>query len=335
MGKHLSEFELGKISAFKQSGLGFKKIANNLKRPLSTIKNALKRMKKHKSYLRQKGSGRPRKTTKREDRRIVRVETNNCFESAFKIGKIVAPSNKISKKTIKRRINEAGIYGYVSAKKPFVNERQRLKRLKCAEEHKNWSEEQWKKVLFSDESSFVLRWKGRQTVWRKKGERFNPKYIQGTIKHDKKIMVWCCFSANGVGHIHRINGILDGKKYKQILIHHMVPSAKKLFGNCEFYFQQDNDPKHTSSEVANYLENKKVNVLTWPPQSPDLNPIENLWKELNFNAKNREPKNEDELFEILSKEWNQLTPEYLNSLVSSMPTRCQLVIDANGMPTKY
>jgi transposase len=199
MVKHLSEFELGKISAFHKCSLGYKKIAKELKRPVATIQKALNRMKKRNTYKRKSGSGRPRKTTKREDRHIVRVAATNCFDSASEIGKTVKTKETISKKTIKRRLNEVGIYGYVAAKKPFVNEAQRLKRLQWAFEHKDWTVDQWNSVLFSDESSFVLRWKGRQMVWRPKGERYNPKYIQGTIKHDKKIMIWGCFSANGVG----------------------------------------------------------------------------------------------------------------------------------------
>jgi transposase len=292
-------------------------------------------MKKRNTYARKRGSGRPRKTTKREDRRIVRVTTTNCFDSASKINTIVKPQNTISEKTIKRRINAVGIHGYVSAKKPFVNEAQRIKRLQWASEHQNWTEDQWKNVLFSDESSFVLKWKGRKIVWRRKGERFNTKYIQGTIKHDKKIMVWGCFSANGVGHLHRIDGTLNADKYKQILIHHMQPSAKSLFADNQFIFQHDNDPKHTSGVVTKYLKSKQINVLDWPAQSPDLNPIEHVWKQLNCNAKNRSPSNEDELFQILLKEWNQLNADFLQNLVSSMPKRCQAVIDSNGMPTKY
>ena len=76
-------------------------------------------------------------------------------------------------------------------------------------------------------------------------------------------------------------------------------------------------------------------MLDWPSQSPDLNPIENLWKELNFKAKSRSVKTEDELYEELLKEWNSLDPKYLQKIVDSIPNRCQAVIKNNGMPTKY
>ena len=88
-------------------------------------------------------------------------------------------------------------------------------------------------------------------------------------------MVWGCFSWYGVGALYHIKGILKKEKYRQILIHQMRPSARRLQGD-DFVFQHDNDPKHTSHLVKNYLQNQQIEVLPWPPQIPDLNPIENL-----------------------------------------------------------
>ena len=95
---------------------------------------------------------------------------------------------------------------------------------------------------------------------------------------------------NGVGDLHRVKGILTGSEYRKILIHHFVPSANRL--NSEgFIFQQDNDPKHTSNVAKKYLQNKKIEVMNWQPQSPDLNPIENLWGQVNRLTQDRNPHN--------------------------------------------
>ena len=122
---------------------------------------------------------------------------------------------------------------------------------------------------------------------------------------------------------------MTGPEYWKILIHHVVPSANRL--NPEgFIFQQDNDPKHTSNVAKKYLQIKKIEVMNWQPQSPDLNPIENLWGQLNRN-----PQNEDELFDILKHAWYSMPDEYLHNLVESMPSRCKAVIKSKGWPTKY
>ena len=82
---------------------------------------------------------------------------------------------------------------------------------------------------------------------------------------------------------------MDSKMYKQILIHQLIPSANELFKDKSWVFQQDNDPKHTANNVKNYLKNKKLVVLSWPAQNPDLNPIENLWSILDHGIKTRAP----------------------------------------------
>ena len=193
------------------------------------------------------------------------------------------------------------------------------------------------KVLFevtSRHSRYKLtRYNSSQFVWRNDSEKNTSRTMQGTVKHQKSINVWGCFSWNGVEDLHRVKGIMTGPVYRQILTHHLVPSARQLCGNN--IFQHDNDPKHTSGVVQRYLANKKVNVMKWPAQSPDLNPIENLWAELNRITTEHKLKNENELFEVLQRGWEALSIEYLHSLIESMPRRCKAVVKAKGMPTKH
>ncbi|MGH0115852.1 UNVERIFIED_CONTAM: hypothetical protein FKN15_054208 [Acipenser sinensis] len=121
-------------------------------------------------------------------------------------------------------------------------------------------------------------------------------------------MLWGCFSSAGTGHFVKIEGRMDGAKYREILQENLLQSAKKLKLGRKFTFQQDNDPKHKAKATLEWLKNKKVNVLQWPSQSPDLNPIENLWHYLKIVVHKRRPTNLNNLEQICQEEWVKITP---------------------------
>lgn len=147
-------------------------------------------------------------------------------------------------------------------------------------------------------------------------------------------MVWGCFSLSGVGPLHQINGIMDSKMYKDIMETVMLPFAKKNMPK-KWIYQQDNDPKHKSKLLTTFFKQKKIALLPWPSQSPDLNPIEHLWAELDTRTKGIKASNAAEKFDILSKEWEAIPKATLEKLIDSMPRRCQAVIDSLGYATKY
>ncbi|KAF7685438.1 Transposable element Tcb2 transposase [Cucumispora dikerogammari] len=89
-------------------------------------------------------------------------------------------------------------------------------------------------------------------------------------------MFWGCFSKYGVGNFKVIDGIMDKYGYVDILRSNLEASAEK-FDLVAYKFQQDNDSKHTSGYAREYMLRNNIDVLVWPPQSLDLNPIENLW----------------------------------------------------------
>ncbi len=333
MSKDLSDFEKGQIVAFKICGWSHSRIAKQLNRGKSSITGFLKRYKERDDYKRKNGSGRKRLTTDEEDKAIIRIAKKRRTVSAKKI-KIDLNLN-VTEQTLRNRLHEQDFWSHLQLKKPYVSDVNRQKRLEFSRKHLNWSLSQWKRVIWSDESPFEIRNQTRQRIWRSYNERYKPFALKPTVKHSAKINVWGCFSFDGVGRIYHIKGILNAKAYRQILIRQMLPSAESLHSDGNYIFQQDNDPKHTSKLIQNYLRNKKIQVMEWPPYSPDLNPIENLWSILNDRLIDRNPSNKSELFNQIQEGWNDIPLKILHNLVKSMRDRCQAVIDANGYPTRY
>lgn len=147
-------------------------------------------------------------------------------------------------------------------------------------------------------------------------------------------MAWGAMSWYGVGPIVRIHGRMDQLVYKNILEEHMSPYALDHMPT-NFTFMHDNDPKHTSRLVKNWLMVNRVNVMDWPPQSPDLNPIEHLWGDVKHAIKGCKFGTKDELWAGVESAWKSIPVERCQRLVESMQRRCSSVLGAKGYPTKY
>ncbi len=108
-----------------------------------------------------------------------------------------------------------------------------------------------------------------------------------------------------------------------------------FYKDADFIFQQDLAPAHTAKSTKSWLNDHGVGVLDWPANSPDLNPIENLWGIVKRKMRNKRPNNADDLKTTVKETWASIPPQQCHKLITSMPRRIEAVIKAKGAPTKY
>lgn len=186
-------------------------------------------------------------------------------------------------------------------------------------------------VIWTDETSVQLE-SHRRHSYRKKGE---PAVLKPRPKHPVKLHVWAGISKKGRTAIVIFDGIMDATLYIKILQHSLIPFICSTYPDSH-RLMQDNDPKHTSIKVAEFFAQSGINWWKTPPESPDLNPIENLWHELKeYIRREVKPSNKSELESGIIRFWRTVDVhkccKYINHLRKVIPR----VIDLKGAATGY
>jgi DDE superfamily endonuclease len=201
----------------------------------------------------------------------------------------------------------------------------------------SWTIKKWERVLFSDETKINLYSSdGRIKVWRKPKKALEDGNFVSTVKHGGGgVLLWGSMSSNGVGNLVVIDSIMDKILYKKILVQNLEASVEKLGLGDDFIFQQDNDPKHRAEFVLDFFDENDINLLEWPSQSPDLNPIEHLWDYIKRELRKRDIKSIKKLKEVIMEIWTSIPADFCKRLVYTMPDRIEEVIRAKGKHTNY
>ena len=134
-----------------------------------------------------------------------------------------------------------------------------------------------------------------------------------------------CFSYFGVGPLKPVEGMMNSKKYLDVLTKRVIPEMARKFPEGSGIFQQDLAPCHTSQKVKNFINLNNISVLDWPGNSPDLNPIENLWSIIKLRRRRRDCTTTVKLIEAIID-----FQENCKKLINSMPKRVKLVPTSCG-----
>ncbi len=281
-------------------------------------------------------AGRPAKLSYRGRRALVREVKKNPKITVAELQRCIREMGESCRKsTITAALHQSGLYGRVARRKPLLSARHMKTRMKDSKMVTN-------KILWFDETKIELfGLNSKRYVWRKPGTAHHLSNTVPTVKHGGggSIMLWGCFSAAGTGRLVAIEGKMNAAKYRDILDENLLQSAQDLRLGRRFTFQQDNDPKHTAKITKEWLHNNSVTVLEWPSQSPDLNPIEHLWRDLKMAVYQRLPSNLTELERICKEEWQRIPKSRCEKLalkkVASFLKRLMAVLNQKGASTKY
>ena len=154
-------------------------------------------------------------------------------------------------------------------------------------------------------------------------------------KHPIKVHVWAGISVKGATGICIFEGIMDADRYIQILQRTLLPFLSDVMPNGH-RFMQDNDPKHCSRKAQQFMEVNSINWWKTPPESPDCNPIENVWHELKeYIRREIKPRTKEQLVEGIQAFWATVSSEkctrYIRHLIKVLPK----VIEMKGEATGY
>lgn len=339
--RRLSIEEMSQAMGMLMTGESLRTVAAHFNVSHNVIRRVRMRFNDTGSVRHRHGGGRNRSTTVREDRFITVQCRRNRFSTArtLQIQLLNATGTQAFTQTVRRRLHAVNLRSRSSKKCPLLTRAHKRRRLEWAHQHQNWNVEDWGRCLFSDETRVRLHSSdGRVKVWRNRGER----YIENHVTYHQaygggSITVW-----GGISQTRRTelvmlgNATMNSVRYlNEVLQPVVLPFANEIGDG--FVFVDDNARPHRTRQINAFFEENNITHMDWPANSPDLNPIENVWDYLKRLIRSRgvDPNNHHQLRTAVLEEWPNIPQHYIRDLISSMPRRCQEVIRARGGPTHY
>jgi hypothetical protein len=166
--------------------------------------------------------------------------------------------------TVRQALRQIGLHGRVRRPMPFLSRIHVQKRRAWAEDMLDLTADDWRDVIFSDESKFNLFGSdGKQYCRRRAGEELEPRNIKKTVKHGEgSLMVWGCLTEFGPGRLYRVEGRMNAVQYCEILEESLLGTcADHSIDRTSIAFQQDGDPKHTSARARNWFHDNDIKIL--------------------------------------------------------------------------
>jgi transposase len=325
IGKRLTEKEQGKIDALKREGYSNREVAKKIKRSPKVVNNYLRLGDKYglKGRRGRKSSARPILK-----KRIIHLACQESMSSAQIKDELQLSQTS---RTVRNILSSSPTVIFKKFKsKPQLTEEHKEARLAFAKRSIQ-NRVDWSKIIWSDEKKFNLDGPdGIRYYWH--DLRYEPNYLSRRNFGGGTLMIWGAFIGNQLFDLVVVETTMNSAKYKEMLNESLLPFIKR-----GWTFMHDGAKIHQSIETKEWLNSNKIPVLEWPANSPDLNPIENLWGTLTraVFANGRQFKTKAELKTEIFKQWALIKSKELSNLVGSMTDRIVEVIAKKGGNTKY
>lgn len=327
-------FLIGYAKGLHEAGMSCHEIARRTEVPRPTI---IRWRQNGFQFVRRPGSGRPRATTARDERLIARQAQR---DAAITVCELRTAIPHASSTTLRRRLKQLG---YRSIKRPSrvpLNNRHKISRLQWAMKHCLWRERQWSRVVWTDEASVCLSARdGRLRLWVKRSckvpEQLMVPRCQGG---GGRILIWGAIWSTGRSQLHVMHETMNAERYVAVLRSH-IPSICDAMGNpaTDWILMEDNATPHTSRIATAAKSELHLRRMSWPPKSPDLNPIEHVWAWLKLHVRRqlRPCHTIANVEEMVVRGWTEMPQQIIDSVVSSMTSRVATVIKEKGGNTRY
>lgn len=333
--KDLSDFDKGQIVMARRLGQSISQTAALVGCSRCAVVSTYKKWTKEGQPVnRRQGHGRPRLIDALAERRVAHLVQSNSKATVAEIAeKFNAGCDQhVSEHTVHRSLLRMGLRRRKSVKVPMQTVIHHQSRLQWAHDHQNWTTEQWKTVAWSGESHFLLhRVDGQVYVRRLSGEEMTPGCtVERSQPAESSVTLWAIFCWETLGPCIHVDVTLPRTTYLNSVADQVHNFMAMVFPDGRGHFQQDNAPCHSATIGQEWFEehDKELQVLPWPPNSPDLNPIEHLWDVLETQVQSMEasPCNINDLKDMLLTSWCQIPEVTFRGLVESMPQRVRAVL---------